>query len=88
MLQVDNYVEAKQHGDLVVFEFADSYHNLTLKTALMLQWALRRCPHAGFVLKTDDDVLVNPWALQRVVEDHADAKLVGQYRWMVQSLTL
>ncbi|XP_059055949.1 beta-1,3-galactosyltransferase 5-like [Achroia grisella] len=74
---VDNYVEAKQHGDLVIFDFQEHYQNLTLKTALMLQWTLDRCPQAEFLFKTDDDVFVNPWTLKKVVRDNKDAQLLG-----------
>ncbi|XP_052755633.1 beta-1,3-galactosyltransferase 5-like isoform X3 [Galleria mellonella] len=76
---VDNYVEAKQYGDLVIFDFQEHYHNLSLKTALMLQWTLDRCPQVEFLLKTDDDVFVNPWMLKQVVKDNKDAQLLGEY---------
>ncbi|CAB3229284.1 unnamed protein product [Arctia plantaginis] len=74
---VDNYVESKQYGDLVLFELHDHYQNLTLKSALMIQWALRNCPQAEFMFKTDDDVLVNPWTLKLVLKENPDAALLG-----------
>ncbi|KAJ0171253.1 hypothetical protein K1T71_012803 [Dendrolimus kikuchii] len=74
---VNNYVEAKQYSDLLVFDFYDHYQNLTLKTALMLKWTLKRCPQAQFMFKADDDVLVNPWTLRQVLKDNRDAKLLG-----------
>lgn len=39
--------------------FQDSYHNLTLKTVMGLKWMSIFCPHAKFILKTDDDIYVN-----------------------------
>ncbi|CAD0205245.1 unnamed protein product [Chrysodeixis includens] len=77
---VDNYIEAKQYSDLIVFDFRDHYQNLTLKTALMLQWTLDNCPQTEFLFKTDDDVLVNPWTLQKVMEQNVDAQLLGYSR--------
>ncbi|KAL4706141.1 hypothetical protein ACJJTC_013606 [Scirpophaga incertulas] len=77
---VDTYLEAKENRDMIVFDFSDHYQNLTLKTALMLHWAHRRCPQAGVVLKTDDDVLVNPWAMMDVLMLHEDKQLVGYKR--------
>jgi hypothetical protein len=62
---------------MVVFEFQEHYSNLTLKTALMLQWLHRRCPHAGAVFKTDDDVLLNPWRMREVLIRHKDKQLIG-----------
>lgn len=76
-LLVDNYVEAKQYSDIIVFDFHDHYQNLTLKTALMMNWTLIRCPQAQFMFKTDDDVFVNPWALKTVLMENRDAKLLG-----------
>ncbi|XP_075985417.1 beta-1,3-galactosyltransferase 5-like [Anticarsia gemmatalis] len=78
---VDNYVEAKQYGDMVVFDFHDHYQNLTLKTALMLHWTLDRCPQVMFLFKTDDDVLVNPWTLKTVLKENQNAKLLGYKIW-------
>ncbi|XP_045540293.1 beta-1,3-galactosyltransferase 1 [Papilio machaon] len=72
-----NYLESKQFNDILVFDFYDQYQNLTLKTALMLKWASERCPQVKFLFKTDDDVLVNPWILQRVIKDHPHAQLLG-----------
>ena len=62
---------------MIVFDFHDHYQNLTLKTALMMQWSLRRCPQAQFLFKTDDDVLVNPWTLRKLLKENEDAQLLG-----------
>lgn len=44
-----------------------------------MQWSLRRCPQAQFLFKTDDDVLVNPWTLRKVLKENEDAKLLGKF---------
>ncbi|GLH01115.1 Beta-1,3-galactosyltransferase brn, partial [Gryllus bimaculatus] len=59
--------ESQRHGDLLVEDFTDAYHNLTLKTLFLLKWAVRECPSAEFVLKTDDDVLINTRGLVRAL---------------------
>ena len=51
--------EANTNNDVVIEDFQDSYHNLTLKSTFMLKWMTSRCSHARFVLKVDDDVYVN-----------------------------
>ncbi|CAG9571058.1 unnamed protein product [Danaus chrysippus] len=76
-LMVENYVEAKMHGDVIIYKFKDHYQNLTLKTALMLEWTATRCPTDLVLFKTDDDVLVNPWVMRRLVKEHAGRDLVG-----------
>lgn len=55
--------EAQEHGDIVVEDFTDSYTNLTLKSVFMLKWVVNHCRYVPFVLKTDDDMLINVRAL-------------------------
>jgi beta-1,3-galactosyltransferase 1 len=52
-------LEAQKYGDIVVEDFIDSYHNLTLKSLFMLKWTMNWCSSVPFVLKTDDDMLIN-----------------------------
>ena len=50
--------EIDRFGDALVGDFIDSFHNLTFKDAMLLQWAQDSC-HARFILKGDDDVFVS-----------------------------
>ncbi|XP_063045337.1 N-acetyllactosaminide beta-1,3-N-acetylglucosaminyltransferase 2 [Engraulis encrasicolus] len=59
LLQVEN----KQHGDLLRWDFKDTFFNLTLKDVLFWRWLAHRCPHAQFVFKGDDDVFLRTPAL-------------------------
>lgn len=51
--------ESAAHGDLVMGNFVDSYHNLTYKHVMGLKWVVRHCAQARYVLKTDDDVFMD-----------------------------
>ena len=51
--------EMKIHGDIVQENFLDSYRNLTLKTLMGLRWSSTYCSNAKFILKIDDDVIMN-----------------------------
>ena len=51
--------EAEEHDDLIVGDFHDSYRNLTLKTLAGLSWVSRRCSGTRFVMKVDQDTLVD-----------------------------
>ncbi|KAG0715778.1 Beta-1,3-galactosyltransferase 5 [Chionoecetes opilio] len=55
--------ESARHGDLVVGSFVDHYHNLTYKHVMALRWAARRCAHAVFLVKVDDDAFIDVPAL-------------------------
>ena len=51
--------ENKKYGDILQIGMIDTYYNLTVKVAGLLNWIHRYCPDVDFVLKTDDDVFVN-----------------------------
>ncbi|KAL1426477.1 hypothetical protein MTO96_018282 [Rhipicephalus appendiculatus] len=53
--------EDATHGDIVQGDFVDTYKNLTLKSLMMLRWAKSYCPNTKYLLKIDDDVLLNVW---------------------------
>jgi hypothetical protein len=57
--------EAEQYHDIVQEDFQDTYHNLTYKGIAGLKWISYFCPHARFILKTDDDIFVNTFTLFR-----------------------
>ncbi|XP_050713571.1 acetylgalactosaminyl-O-glycosyl-glycoprotein beta-1,3-N-acetylglucosaminyltransferase-like [Eriocheir sinensis] len=59
--------EAERHGDLVVGSFVDHYHNLTYKHVMALRWAARRCSHATFLVKADDDAFIDVPALRALL---------------------
>lgn len=46
----------------------DSYRNLTLKTLTILHWTLTHCPQATWLVKSDEDVFINPIALKNVLQ--------------------
>ena len=54
--------EAKIFGDIVIGGLHEHYRNLTMKTRLGLKWAYHHCK-AKYILKTDDDVFINPFPL-------------------------
>ncbi|KAM9454052.1 N-acetyllactosaminide beta-1,3-N-acetylglucosaminyltransferase 2a isoform 1-T1 [Clarias gariepinus] len=51
--------EASLHGDLLQWDYRDTFFNLTLKEVLFLEWMAERCPSARYIFKGDDDVFVN-----------------------------
>lgn len=55
--------ESLKYHDLVQVDFVDAYLNLTLKTLTALHWKQSRCAQVPWLLKSDDDVFTNPWAV-------------------------
>ncbi|XP_048372932.1 acetylgalactosaminyl-O-glycosyl-glycoprotein beta-1,3-N-acetylglucosaminyltransferase-like [Sphaerodactylus townsendi] len=55
--------ESSSFRDVVLWDFVESHHNLSLKERCFLQWLCQHCRQAAFIFKGDDDVFVNPKAL-------------------------
>ncbi|TRY88083.1 hypothetical protein DNTS_024143 [Danionella cerebrum] len=51
--------EAQVFKDLLVWDFQDSFYNLTLKEHMFFRWMLDHCSQASFIFKGDDDVFAN-----------------------------
>lgn len=51
--------EADTFADLVIGSFTDSYANLTLKHLFAFKWAHVHYPTTEFVVKADDDIVIN-----------------------------
>lgn len=58
--------EIRNYRDILIGSYVDSYRNLTIKIMHGLYWASRTCP-CSYVLKTDDDVYVNPLLLNQLI---------------------
>ncbi|CAL8293970.1 unnamed protein product [Lota lota] len=52
-------VEHRNHGDILQWDFEESFLNLTLKQVLFLEWLEDRCPRAHFLLNGDDDIFAH-----------------------------
>ena len=55
--------EGMMYGDLIRGSYNEHYQNLTFKTQMGLEWAAKYCADFQFLLKADDDVFINPYAL-------------------------
>jgi hypothetical protein len=62
------HLENQYYGDIVQESFMDTYNNLTLKTIEGFKWAATYCKSARFVMKVDDDVVVNSFYLINFLE--------------------
>lgn len=51
--------ESDKYKDILLWNYKDTFFNLTLKEVLFLKWVSHSCPDVQFVFKGDDDVFVN-----------------------------
>lgn len=72
-------LEQQEHGDIVQWDFTDTFFNLTLKQVLFLQWRDKNCPNAQFLFNGDDDVFAHTENmvnyLQSLKDDNGDKHL-------------
>ncbi|KAL3875806.1 hypothetical protein ACJMK2_033722 [Sinanodonta woodiana] len=55
--------ESRRYMDIIQGDFVDHYRNLTYKHVMLLDWVTRFCNRTKFVVKTDDDTMVDPFHL-------------------------
>ena len=67
--QTKLYEEARIYDDIVVFDFLDTYRNLTTKTIVSLNWVFNAY-NTGVFLKLDDDALFNVTDVHQTVSKH------------------
>lgn len=60
--------ESRQHRDILIGSYLDSYRNLTVKIMHGMDWVTETCK-SDYVLKTDDDVFVNTKLLLHLVSN-------------------
>ncbi|XP_006876388.1 PREDICTED: UDP-GlcNAc:betaGal beta-1,3-N-acetylglucosaminyltransferase 3 [Chrysochloris asiatica] len=63
-------LEARMHGDILQWDFHDSFFNLTLKQVLFLQWQETQCSNASFLFNGDDDVFAHTDNIVAYLQDH------------------
>lgn len=65
LLDYENHI----YGDILQWDFLDSFFNLTLKEVHFLKWLNIYCDNVHFIFKGDDDVFVSPSNILEFLED-------------------
>ncbi|XP_068182191.1 N-acetyllactosaminide beta-1,3-N-acetylglucosaminyltransferase 2 [Antennarius striatus] len=71
-------MESLYYGDILQWDFKDTFFNLTLKDVLFWKWFSQLCSQTLFVFKGDDDVFVNTQKMIRYLHDQLRAPQVKE----------
>ncbi|XP_061578711.1 UDP-GlcNAc:betaGal beta-1,3-N-acetylglucosaminyltransferase 9 [Cololabis saira] len=63
--------ESRSFRDILLWDFEDTFFNLTLKETHFLEWVNTSCPHVKFIFKGDADVYVNVENILEMLQDQA-----------------
>lgn len=70
--------ESMEYEDVVVADFVESYRNLTIKSMSALHWTSRFCSGAKYLLKNDEDTIVNLPVLIEVLKENLTNTIIGR----------
>ena len=59
------------YGDILQGNFIDAYKNLSYKSLIAWEWITSNCLNAKYILKIDDDVVLNTFALMNFLKDES-----------------
>lgn len=85
-LQVAIETESELYKDIIQGNFTDTYRNLTYKAITGLRWVTENCPDVMYVLKTDDDIVVDIHRIVRLMRSYIENKwgktnILSGYIW-------
>ncbi|XP_066252272.1 beta-1,3-galactosyltransferase 5 [Euwallacea similis] len=60
-------LESEKFEDIVQGNFIEAYRNLTYKHTMGLKWAGMYCPNVKYVIKMDDDTIINMHKLEYIL---------------------
>ena len=70
------------YRDIIQGDFIDDYSNTTLKSTLGLKWTYENCHNALYLLKSDDDMIINlPYLLKLLNKYNISRGILGPYNF-------
>lgn len=71
--------ESVENGDVIQGNFTEDYTNMTYKNVMGLQWTLQYCNAVRYLIKSDDDVMLNLPQLLDFLSNHTKENNNGTY---------
>ncbi len=72
--------EIETYGDIIQGDFFEHYHNMTRKSLLGLKWVRDYCSSAKFLIKSDDDMIINfPYLLKILRTTNMNKGIMGPH---------
>ncbi|EZA56538.1 hypothetical protein DMN91_001866 [Ooceraea biroi] len=69
--------ESRRFGDILQGDFLDTYRNLTRKHLMGLRWAVSNCRSVRYIMKMDDDIVVNLYGVLDKLHTVEENSLAG-----------
>ncbi|XP_073418618.1 beta-1,3-galactosyltransferase 5-like [Dendrobates tinctorius] len=66
-------LEEEEYRDILLWDFTEGHHNLSLKERCFLEWLHDNPQQADFIFKGDDDLFVNPSSLVRYINENVSS---------------
>lgn len=81
-VQKQIWYESLNYKDIVQENYIDSYRNLTYKAVGAFKWISQYCPRIRYVIKSDDDVILNMYMWRNLLK----TTLANEWRFMYGKL--
>ena len=70
--------ESLRYGDLVQANYVDAYHNMSYKNIFGKLWVSEFCEQANFVVKADDDIYIDLYAVHTITRPFLTHKVISE----------
>ncbi|CAL4136231.1 unnamed protein product, partial [Meganyctiphanes norvegica] len=61
------YSESESYHDMIQGDYTEDYHLVTYKILSSMHWVSSRCPSVPWVIRADDDIIVDPFLLHNLL---------------------
>uniref|UniRef100_A0A1B6CHV2 Hexosyltransferase n=1 Tax=Clastoptera arizonana TaxID=38151 RepID=A0A1B6CHV2_9HEMI len=69
--------ENERFNDIIQGDFIESYKNLTYKHLMGLNWVVNYCKNINYIIKMDDDIIVDLYKLLRLIQETKNFQMLG-----------